>query len=112
MTLDGGLAESKKLLVKFRMEPGSLGPNGSDYIKEFCEFAQQQLQACASTNIIWSIEPRLDKTLTEMEFYILSKKLPRSKAEQYLTIFGQNLDDFEEQLADNLESLINQYFGR
>ncbi|MFT6985995.1 MAG: hypothetical protein ACJAT7_001816 [Psychromonas sp.] len=112
MTLVGAIPEHKKMLVIFRMEPGSLGPNGSEYIKEFCEFAQIQLQAGASAFITWSIVPRSDKTRAEIEFQILSKKLSRGKASQYLNLFGESLDSFEAQLEDNLEAIINQYFGR
>lgn len=104
--------ENKKLTVIFRMEPGSLGPDGAQYINEFCEFAQVQLQACAEMYICWLIIPRLDKSLVEMEFQLSSKKLTSVKAGQYLAVFGENIEHFEEQLEDNLEAIINQYFGR
>lgn len=112
MALVNSIAENKKLLVIFRMEPGSLGPEGKEYINEFCNFAQLQLQACACEYITLSIQPRLDKALAEMEFQVLSKKLSYSKASQYLKLFGENLTHFEAQLEDNLEAMINQYFGR
>jgi hypothetical protein len=104
--------ESKKMTVLFRMEPGSLGPDGVQYVSEFCEFAQVQLQTCAEVYIHWEIVPRVDKTLAEMEFQLSSKKLTSAKAGQYLAVFGENLDRFEEQLDNNLEAIINQYFGR
>ena len=112
MTLVNSIPDNKKLLVIFRMEPGSLGPEGKEYINDFCDFAQLQLQACASEYIILSIQPRLDKALAEMEFQVSSKKLSRAKANQYLNLFAENLTHFEEQLEDNLEAIINQYFGR
>lgn len=112
MTLVGAIPDNKKMLVIFRMEPGSLGPDGNQYINAFCEFAQIQLQASASAFITWSIVPRSDKTLAELEFQILSKKLDRGKASQYLKLFGESIDSFEEQLEDNLEAIINQFFGR
>ena len=111
MTVDN-FPENKKMTVLFRMEPGSLGPDGAQYISEFCDFAQIQLQACAEAYIRWAIVPRLDKSLAEMEFQLSSKKLTSAKAGQYLAVFGENLDHFEEQLEDNLEAIINQYFGR
>jgi len=112
MTLVSAIPEHKKMLVIFRMEPGSLGPDGSTYIKEFCEFAQIHLQTCGSAFISWSIVPRSDKSLAEIEFQILSKKLSRDKAGQYLNLFGEGIDSFEEQLENNLEAIINQFFGR
>ncbi|AGH81210.1 hypothetical protein PCNPT3_06350 [Psychromonas sp. CNPT3] len=106
------IADDKKMCVIFRMEPGSLGPDGSQYISEFCDFAQIQLQACASPYIQWLIIPRTDKSLAEMEFQVASKKLTQQRAEQYFAIFGEDLAHFEETLEDNLEEIINQYFGR
>lgn len=104
--------ESKKMTVLFRVEPGSLGPDGVQYIGEFCEFAQLQLQACAEVYIHWEIVPRVDKALAELEFQLSAKKLTSAKAGQYLAVFGESLDHFEEQLENNLEAIINQYFGR
>ena len=112
MTLTSAIPENRKMLVIFRMEPGSLGPDGSQYINEFCEFTQTQLQAGASHFIHWSILPRFDKTLPEMEFQISGKKLTRKQAGQYLALFSKTLEHFEDQLEDNLEAIINQYFGR
>jgi hypothetical protein len=112
MTLIDTIPENRKMLVLFRVEPGSLGPDGAEYIKEFCDFAQLQLQACARPYITWFIVPRFDKQLVEMEFQISAKKLSASKANQYLNAFGENLTDFEDELENNLEAIINQYFGR
>ena len=112
MTLASSIPENRKIQAIFRMEPGSLGPDGRDHVDEFCTFAQLQLQACASAHIILSIIPRHDKNLAEMDYHVASKKLTRSKAEQYLSLFGESLADFEEQLEDHLEAIIDQYFGR
>jgi len=106
------IPEHKKLLVLFRMEPGSLGPEGKNYIQEFCEFAQIQLQASAKPYITWSIIPRFDKSLAEMEFQIAGKKMPESKVKQYLGLFDENLSDFEDELDNHLEAIVNQFFGR
>ncbi|MEI6896777.1 MAG: hypothetical protein V5786_04705 [Psychromonas sp.] len=102
----------KKMTVIFRMEPGSLGPNGVEYINDFCEFAQLQLQACADIYINWAIVPRFDKRLPEMEFQLANKKLSLEKVTQYLALFDQRFEHFEERLENNLEAIINQYFGR
>ena len=106
------IPEHKKLFILFRMEPGSLGPEGQNYIQEFCDFAQIQLQASAKPYIIWSIIPRFDKSLAEMEFQIAGKKMAESKAKQYLSAFGESLSDFEDELENNLEAIVNQFFGR
>ena len=112
MTTITNVPEDKKMIVTFRVEPGSLGPEGAEYVVEFCEFAQIQLQACATAHITWSIVPRYDKSLPEMGFQVSTKKLTRAQAMQYLNIFNEKLADFEDQLEDHLEAIINQYFGR
>lgn len=102
----------KKITVIFRIEPGSLGPDGNDYVEEFCQFAQTQLQACAEYYLNWVIVPRFDKSLAEMKFQLGNKVLNQVQAEKYLSMFGENFSHFEDQLEDNLEAIINQFFGR
>lgn len=100
------------MTIIFRIEPGSLGPDGKDYVEEFCEFAQAQLQACSEYYLNWLIVPRFDKTLSEMKFQLGNKVLTPSQTEKYLNMFGENVDHLVDQLEDNLEAIINQYFGR
>ncbi|RBW47260.1 hypothetical protein DS885_04175 [Psychromonas sp. B3M02] len=104
--------DEKKMSVIFRMEPGSLGPDGGQYIKEFCDFAQTQLQACAAYYINFFIEPRFDKTLAEMSFILANKSLNQQQVEKYLDLFGEEYSHFEDQLESNLEAIIDQFFGR
>lgn len=106
------ISANKKMTIIFRMEPGSLGPDGIQYVDEFCVFAQSQLQASAEFYLNWLIVPRLDKTLSEMKFQLGSRKLNQQQVEKYLTFFGESYAHFEEQLEDNLEAIINQFFGR
>lgn len=102
----------KKMTVIFRIEPGSLGPDGKLYVEEFCEFAQTQLQACAEHYLNWVIVPRFDKSLAEMKFQLGNKVLNQTQTEKYLSMFGEDFSHFEDQLEDNLEAIINQFFGR
>jgi len=112
MTSIKNLPTQKKMTVIFRMEPGSLGPDGKQYVDEFCAFAQTQLQACAEYYLNWIIVPRLDKTLSEMKYQLGDKVLNQQQAEKYLSLFGENYAHFEDQLENNLEAIINQFFGR
>lgn len=112
MTLVNNIPNDKKMLVIFRMEPGALGPKGAEYIQQFCDFANPQLQGQARTYLVCFIEPRFDKSLAEIEFQISAKKLSRSKANQYLNLFGENLTHFEDQFEDLLEAIIDQFLGR
>lgn len=110
--MPNNLPEEKKMTVIFRMEPGSLGPDGKEYVEEFCAFAQTQLQACAEYYLNWFIIPRFDKTLCEMKFQLGDKVLNEEQATKYLSMFGESYDHFEDELENNLEAIINQFFGR
>jgi len=112
MPVQNTFPEEKKMTVIFRMEPGSLGPDGAQYVKEFCEFAQTQLRASSEYYLNWFIVPRFDKSLPEMKYQLGGKVLNKAQATKYLGMFGENYSHFEDQLEDHLEAIINQYFGR
>ncbi|MFB9887308.1 hypothetical protein [Balneatrix alpica] len=103
------LPESKKLTVTYRVEPGSLGPLGKNLIDEFCAFAQNNVESLDADYIIWSIIPRNDKTLPEIQYNLLGKRISHEQADQYLSIFGKSLDEFEDHLDDRLTNLIDEF---
>ena len=112
MTYDLPLPMYKKLTVTFRVEPGCLGPDGIDHIKGFCKFAKKEVAGLNSDFVRWVITPRYDKSLLETEYKTNNKLLDHDKAKKYLSVFGKQLDDFEENLQDKLSILIEQYLGR
>lgn len=112
MKNDLPLPQEKKLQVLFRVEGGSLGPDGAKHVDGFCAFAQQELDSLDADYMHWEIVPRHDKSLPEMEYKINNKKLSHDKAAKYLEIFGQDLDGFELHLAKSLSALIDQFMGR
>lgn len=103
------LHNDKKLTVTYRVEAGCLGPDGLNYIADFCTFAQSELQTLDSDYIIWHIVHREDKTLPEIQYGMVGKILNSHKAEKYLSVFGKTLDDFECHLNDHLTTLIRQF---
>lgn len=103
------LDENKKLLVTYRVEGGCLGPIGHTHIDKFCEFAQENIKNTSSNFITLNVIPRHDKSLPEMQFNVLSKKVTHAQAEKYLGVFGQSLEDFECELSDQLTLLISRY---
>ncbi len=105
------LPQDKKLNVLFRVEHGSLGPEGDKHVDAFCIFAEKELMSLDSDYIHWEIIPRHDKSLPEMEYKVNNKKLSHDKAAKYLEIFGQDLDGFEGHLAKKLSRLIEQFMG-
>ncbi|WP_144395081.1 hypothetical protein [Pleionea sediminis] len=103
------LSEDKKLAVTFRVEPGCLGPQGKSFIDDFCAFAQKNVQTLDSDYVIWNIVPRNDKTLPEIEYYVLGKRMNHEQAEKYLSLFSKSLDEFEGHLDDKLANLIEEF---
>ena len=111
MKHDLPLPQEKKLTVLFRIEHGSLGPDGEKLMDDFCAFAQKELDSLDADYMHWEIIPRHDKSLPEMEYRIDNKRLSHDKAAKYLEIFGQDLDGFELDLARSLSSLIGRFLG-
>lgn len=103
------LDNNKKLEISYRVEGGCLGPTGHTHIDKFCEYAQENIQTTSSNFVNLSIIPRHDKSLPEMQFCVLSKKISHAQAEKYLSYFGQNLDKIECELSDQLTGLIETY---
>lgn len=103
------LDNDKKLAVTYRVEAGCLGPDGLNYIADFCHFAQAKLQA--SDYIIWNIVHREDKTLPEIQYGLVGKVINSHKADKYLSMFGNTLDEFESHISDHLATLISQFMS-
>jgi len=104
-------SNDKKLQVIYRLEPGCLGPNGENHIKDFCKFAQNKAEGIDAEIIIWEFRSRNDKALAEIEYKINNKKLSFDKAKIYLEMFDRNIDDFEEVAHEKISNLIEDYFG-
>ncbi len=106
------LEDHQKLNVTYRIEPGCLGPQGSEHVDDCCEFAEKRVIDWGADFIHWHITPRNDKKLAEMEYSVSTKKLDHDKADQYLQLFGKSLDEFEDHIQGECVGLINEYFGR
>ncbi|MCZ8530055.1 hypothetical protein IW644_11370 [Alteromonas sp. PRIM-21] len=102
----------KKLLVMYRIEPGCLGPQGADYVEEFCVFAKKKLKDNNGHCLRWTIKPRYDKTLPELEFQIKNAVLSRDNAAKYMDSFDIDIDAFEEELEESLADLVDAFFER
>lgn len=102
----------KKLSVLCRVEPGCLGPDGQHHIEAFCTLAQQAMKHFAVDLVTWTLVPRYDKTLPEMEYTVDNKSLSRSQVSLYFKTLGQDLDTFEEVFNDKLTAFINLYLAK
>lgn len=102
----------KKLLVMCRIEPGCLGPQGTDYVEEFCVFAKQKLKDNRGHCLRWAIKPRYDKSLPELEFQMKNITVSRENADKYMNSFDIDIDVFEEELEETLADLVDLFFER
>lgn len=105
------LSPDKKLTVFFRLEPGCLGPKGSEHIEQFCQLAQKEFETLYSDIVQWEIVPRNDKSLPEIQYKINNKNLSREQASTFLSIFDKNLGGLEEKMNQTLADQIDQYMG-
>ncbi len=105
------LPEDKKLTAVVRVEPGCLGPDGSDHIVEFCSVAQIEFEQIDSDFVKWEIIPRFEKSLPEIQYKATNKMLTHDQAIKYLKFFDKKLDEFEEHVNEVLATLIDQHLG-
>ncbi|WP_197495861.1 hypothetical protein [Acidihalobacter yilgarnensis] len=105
-------SQDKKIQVIVRIEPGCLGATGAEHIDAFCRFAETEFEIVDPGFTCWTFLPRNDKSLAEIEYQLTNKRLNRAQAFQYLSVFGKQLEDFEEQLHLHLADLIDRYRSR
>ncbi|STQ75417.1 hypothetical protein [Grimontia hollisae] len=105
------MPENMKIQVVCRLEPGCLGPEGASKIDEFCQYILDDMSTLSTGFITLAVVPRNDKSLPEMQFNVLGKKMKREQAGKYLQGFGKSLDDFESELEEKLEVLIEKFMG-
>lgn len=98
------------LTVMLRVEPGCLGPEGKDYVEEFCRFAQEKNET-VDEFVRWEIIPRHDKNLPEIQYKVANKNLSHEQATKYLEVFERDIDEFESELQDRLATFIDQFLG-
>ena len=103
------LPDNKKINVQYRVEGGCLGPTGDDLVEDFCQFAQLKFNEIDSQFVLWSIIPRFDKSLPELQYMLNNKLLSREQSEKYLSLFQRSLNDFEEQIDEHLVIMIEQF---
>ncbi len=102
---------NNQLSIIYRLEPGCLGPDGTEKIDAFCQIAQQHFQQQTHLHVGLQLIPRNDKSLPEMEFEFAGKKLNREQAQKYLDLFNEDLETFEHELADQLALEINTFLA-
>lgn len=104
--------QSQKITVVCRVEPGCLGPDGKQYIEEFCELALRVFMRVNPEHIQWDIIPRYDKTMPEIQYKLGDRVLTSAQADRYLQVCHLTLEKFEEQLNSLLTKLIDHHLDR
>ena len=105
------LTNDKKLVLIHRVEPGCLGPDGVNYIEEFCQFANKNLRASRGAYIYWKLVPRYDKSLPEMEYSFMQHIINEEQAQRFLMKFDQHLEDYIGDLDVQITDLIERFFA-
>lgn len=100
------------LVLVYRVEPGCLGPQGSDHIDGFCDYADQHLSQSNLPHATLQLQPRRDKTLDEMQYQLSNKRLTDEQVSRYFQTIKASRDDFEEAVFKKIATLIEQYLGR
>ncbi len=106
------MTQAIQLEAVYRLEPGCLGPDGAQYIEEFCQFAQPLVSAHAPAFMRWVLTPRFDKSLPELQFRLGSRNLSEDQADRLCSTYQTDTDTLVEELNHHLMLLIDQYFGR
>jgi hypothetical protein len=104
------MTDDKRIILVYRVEPGCLGPTGSDFIEGFCDFANQKIKPPAYA--VFNFVPRYDKSLPEREYKVGNKNLSELQAEAYLDKLGKDKEEFEEQIDELLSHAIEAYLKR
>ena len=105
------IPHDKKITVVIRVEPGCLGPDGSNHIEKFCSAAQIEIESIDSGFVNWEVIPRFDKSLPEIQYKAVNKMLTHDQAVKYLELFNRKIDEFEDYMNEKLAILIDQYLG-
>jgi len=100
-----------KLTITVRVEPGSLGPKGKDYVEDYCKLAQNAFSKKKGDFADWAIIPRYDKTLPEIEFSLLGQTLDEARVSQALQVLDTNIEEVEEHTMEMISQLIDRYLG-
>ncbi len=109
MTDASSIPQERKLNVVYRVEAGCLGPTGPDLVDDFCKFARQKFSTHDSQFVDWTVTPRHDKSIAELEYRVNNKILNRDQASRYLQMFDESIDEFERYIEEHLVEYIDDF---
>ncbi|MEQ3515667.1 hypothetical protein ABMY35_20305 [Pseudoalteromonas sp. BZB3] len=104
------MSKDMRIQLLYRVEPGCLGPDGIDYIEEFCQFAVKKIPP--PNYAILSFVPRYDKLLDEKEYSLLNRKLTQGQVDSYFQKIEKPLEEFESQVDELIAFAVDAFFDR
>ncbi|MDE3272022.1 hypothetical protein [Pseudoalteromonas sp. G4] len=96
-----------KLVIRFRLEPGCLGPTGTDYVEDFCRLIN--LVEFSYPFVELNVIPRYDKTLPEWEFLLSDKLISESQADRVLELHNFTIESMEEAVDEFITLKVEQF---
>lgn len=104
------LPEDRKLTITYRVEPGTLGPDGASHIEAFCQFLTERLQGFYPEVIQLKVVPRYDKQRPEKQFSIANKQISLTQATVYLDTLALDIDQIDDELDEQTSQLVDDFF--
>jgi hypothetical protein len=96
-----------KLMIRFRLEPGCLGPTGADYVEDFCRLINKV--DFSYPFVALNITPRYDKSLPEWEFLLNDKLISENQAERVLELHNFTVESIEEAVDEFITLKVEQF---
>ncbi|MFY8352255.1 hypothetical protein AAEU29_17070 [Pseudoalteromonas sp. SSM20] len=96
-----------KLVIRFRLEPGCLGPTGTDYVEDFCRLIN--LVEFSYPFVELNVIPRYDKTLPEWEYLLSDKLISESQADRVLELHNFTIESMEEAVDEFITLKVEQF---
>lgn len=101
----------KKLTLYLRVDPSALGPDGQALVDEFCQFAEPVLNSKTDEHIRVLLKVRQGADEPPCEFFALKKLLTYDQADQYLSLFNQELDSVEAAVEEQMSQLMDEFLA-
>lgn len=98
-----------QLQIRFRLEPGCLGPTGINYIEDFCRLINQIKFTSSFATL--EVVPRYDKSLPEWEYLLKDKLISMEQTSRFLDLHDFTLDKLEEQVDHFLTIKVEQFMA-
>lgn len=98
-----------KLVIRFRLEPGCLGPTGADYVEDFCQLINKVEFRYPFVTL--HVIPRYDKSLPEWEYLLNDKLISEDQADRVLELNNFTIESMEEAVDEFITLKVEQFMA-